>query len=110
MSRLLIIFSALLVLSTLAAGNMFPSEKNTVFSILPGLDVVKNDLGKRESRFLESDVENNNVVYRAMNFLDGHEVKLKLNNLLNSSDVENVYSKVIESFEAENGKTAGKSA
>lgn len=89
------------------ADHIAEKSSNAIFAILPGLDIVESEIGKRESRFLENGIENDNVVYRVMQFLDGHEVRLKLQNMLNSSDVENVYNKVVESFEAENGATAG---
>lgn len=79
-----------------------------MFSVLPGLDIVESDVNKRESRFLDNAIESDNVAYRAVKFLDNHEMRLKLDNMINSSDVENVYNKVIESFESENGATSGK--
>lgn len=88
----------------------FSVEKNinSVFSVLPGLDIIESDMNKRESRFFDNNIEDKSIAYRTIKFLDNHELRLKVQSMINSSEVENVYNKVIESFEAENGATAGK--
>lgn len=105
------LYGFLLFLASLTiARSSFYEDKhvNTVFSVLPGLDIIESDVNQRESKFLDNEIENDNFAFRTVKFLDNHEMRLKIGNIMNSSDVENVYKKVIESFETENSENSGK--
>lgn len=80
--------------------------------ILPGIEIIRSDIyNKYEYEQLnnKSDmIENNTLIGKVVNYLKDHELKVQLSQLLNSSDVRNMYqqAKMVYSDETQN---AGKS-
>lgn len=107
----IVIFVVFVVSASARIAKYEAEPGESVFTILPGIELVgkSSHISSGHRNFQSTGSSGTEVLLNhALDYLGTHDVNLKLNNLMNSTDVNNVYKKVIETFVSQSDQLEGK--